>query len=909
MSQWVNKYVQKINETTVDRSIPLEILVKVFHVSKRDPEEHQLIRNRLIERYLGTVTNHATQFSQAAKIPLGDLLSEGNYLLAEYFSKPDALTQKSPVSNLITGIVRNGLVRYILNTILDNLDKEPLTNVPEINASSILKYNEQNSWKTIYSDFEEFDRTIRERLTESQYQLFTLHHTIYGVGMTLGEIKDYLGLKVSIQTMATRYRKAFLRVENVTGIDFSEAYSYLDFEFAEPEYSGSTIEHLNQQLVKKQGIDLSRLVTGLDLNAQEFYSFVRGACGVSMSKTQQQELMEQYSDSPPAKLVDTKTELNALREKIKGMLGLEPIEFMMYTNILEEDFVRFLQSQFPSVKEEKIRRIITLSQQEKSDKKEFPTERVELSEIELLDRVLNLLRQDRYNMYLSNAHPKLPERMKHAYFPLYIYNPSKCMSLLEEKLAEFSGSSMYNNIREVYDFFRKSEQLGIERLKTTLDDFQKIDVLTLAEKKRHILASETGVGKTLEIIAAAEYLDVERVLIITNKSSTTATWYSQIREHVGDEAVVITGDDKDKTPLMEKAKSSKWVVVTYETYQRMVDQFNTLKPQMVVVDEADIMNNPGSLRTQAILDTDAEYKYTVSGWIFKNKRSELWPILSWLYPSEFPFRKGFAQEYCRGEWGRLKLKYELSHRLIFRPKSLVLPHLGTPQMNTINVIMSPEEREQYEKAEANFVEWYTSNYETGLPSVVTMSKLHSLRRLALKPKFEVLYQTLDERHKEPNKSVVSCSYVDEAMKIAADLNEMGMKVGYFDGQTSGQGRHEVIDRFNRDPDYDVLVMTEAGGKSITLTSADYLYFFNPVWTHSLKKQIIDRLHRRGQTRGVHGYELITRGTLEENIAAKTEEKRKEYERTVMDTHGYTSWFEENQEDIINSVIGDLVKKR
>ncbi len=909
MANWATEYVQRIKETRVDKSMPIDVLQKVFRTSKRDSGESELIRNRFIENYLRTVANQATRFSQATNIPLEDLLSEGNYILVDYFSRSDSLPQKSPMSSLINGVVRKGLLDYSFNTISERLDTDRFTNVSGIIASSKRQYKTQDAWDSIYSNFEEFDRQIKKRLTERQYKAFSLYHPLYGIEMKQEEIaKNFGNPPTTRANVSNYYRKALLKVEKFLHIKFDKVGRHQDFEFAKPEYSSSTIEHLNEQLKEKLGIDMARLASGLSLTARELSSFIEMATGVSMNKSQQLELINQYRADYGEDSVSAKAEIDDLTERISGLLGLKPAEFMIYTGILEKDFVRYLKSQLPSTKEEKIRRVITLSQQERSDK-EFPTEKVEQEEIELLNRVLNLLCQDRHSAYLSSAHSTLPERLKHAYFPLYIEDPARCMGLLEDKLKEFSGTGVYHGIKQAYDFFRSSEQLEINRLKTPLDDFQKIDVLTLAEKKRHILASETGVGKTLEIIATAEYLGVDKVLIITNKSSTYDAWYNQIKEHIGDEAVVITGDDGDKMPLLERAKKNKWVVTTYETYRRMRDQFAEIKPQMVVVDEADIMNNPGSLRTEAILDTDAEYKYAVSGWVFKNRRSELWPILNWLYPSEFSFRYSFAREYSKGEWGRLKLKYELSHRLIFRPKSLVLPHLGTPEIHTLKVGMNPGQQEEYENAETNFVEWYNAHNKEELPSIVTLSKLHSLRRLALKPKFEVLYEKLADRHKVPNKSVVFCSYIDEARQISVDLNKLGMTVGYFDGQTSAQERQDVIAEFNQNPDYDVLVMSEAGGKSITLTGADAVYLFNPVWTHSLRKQIIDRLHRRGQTREVHAYELITQGTLEENIAGKTEEKRKEYQKTVMDRRGYASWFEENQADIIHSVIEDLIDKR
>lgn len=443
------------------------------------------------------------------------------------------------------------------------------------------------------------------------------------------------------------------------------------------------------------------------------------------------------------------------------------------------------------------------------------------------------------------------------------------------------------------------------RIKTPLDEFQKVDVLTMNNAGRHILASETGVGKSLEVIATAESLPVNRVLILTCKTSALSTWKKEITNHLGDEVIVITGDDSDKNSLFERARSSKWVVSTYEIHRIFPEKFRELYPDMIVIDEADVMNNPSSYRTKAICNTSAKYKFCVSGWVFRNKREELWPILNWMYPEEYPFRDQFVKKYCKDEWGRAKLKYDLASKLIYRPKSLVLPGLPPLEITTIPVSMTQEQTNKYKKAENKFIDWYQKNYHGSVPSGITMAKLHRLRREALKPKFNLLYGMLRERHKEPNKTVIFCSYIREAMRIAAAMSKVA-EVGYFDGSTYASERDETIVRFNHEPCPEILVMTEAGGKSIELVSADYLYLFNPVWTHSLRKQIIDRLHRRGQKRNVYVHEFITEGTLEENIIERTEQKKEEYEKTVIDTFGYSAWLEEGEENIINLVLKDIL---
>ena len=74
-----------------------------------------------------------------------------------------------------------------------------------------------------------------------------------------------------------------------------------------------------------------------------------------------------------------------------------------------------------------------------------------------------------------------------------------------------------------------------------------------------------------------------------------------------------------------------------------------------------------------------------------------------------------------------------------------------------------------------------------MPVGIAISKLHSLRRIALRPKFLQLYKI----GRQKGKTVIFCSYVDEAMQIAEDLSEE-FKVGYIDGTISAKERERIM---------------------------------------------------------------------------------------------------------------------
>ncbi|KAI9803647.1 MAG: TATA-binding protein-associated factor mot1 [Piccolia ochrophora] len=87
-----------------------------------------------------------------------------------------------------------------------------------------------------------------------------------------------------------------------------------------------------------------------------------------------------------------------------------------------------------------------------------------------------------------------------------------------------------------------------------------------------------------------------------------------------------------------------------------------------------------------------------------------------------------------------------------------------------------------------------------------------------------------------------------------------------DGGVEANRRQDIVNRFNSDPSYDVLLLTTSvGGLGLNLTGADTVIFVEHDWNPQKDLQAMDRAHRIGQKKVVNVYRLITRGTLEEKI--------------------------------------------
>jgi TATA-binding protein-associated factor len=87
-----------------------------------------------------------------------------------------------------------------------------------------------------------------------------------------------------------------------------------------------------------------------------------------------------------------------------------------------------------------------------------------------------------------------------------------------------------------------------------------------------------------------------------------------------------------------------------------------------------------------------------------------------------------------------------------------------------------------------------------------------------------------------------------------------------DGGVEAKNRQDIVNRFNGDPSYDVLLLTTSvGGLGLNLTGADTVIFVEHDWNPQKDMQAMDRAHRIGQKKVVNVYRIVTRGTLEEKI--------------------------------------------
>ena len=141
-------------------------------------------------------------------------------------------------------------------------------------------------------------------------------------------------------------------------------------------------------------------------------------------------------------------------------------------------------------------------------------------------------------------------------------------------------------------------------------------------------------------------------------------------------------------------------------------------------------------------------------------------------------------------------------------------------------------------------------------------------------KLQALATLLRERKSGGHKVLIFTQMTKMLDILEAFLNLYGYPYCRLDGTTKPEQRQIMMQRFNTDPRlFCFILSTRSGGFGINLTGADTVVFYDSDWNPAMDQQAQDRAHRIGQTREVHIYRLVCKGTIEENILKKSMQKR------------------------------------
>ncbi len=175
-------------------------------------------------------------------------------------------------------------------------------------------------------------------------------------------------------------------------------------------------------------------------------------------------------------------------------------------------------------------------------------------------------------------------------------------------------------------------------------------------------------------------------------------------------------------------------------------------------------------------------------------------------------------------------------------------------------------------------------------------------------KFDLLDELLGTALAEDGAVLVFTQYVAMARLVEQHLTRAGIAHQFLHGGTPVPEREAMVRRFqaadgSEDERVPVFLLSlKAGGTGLNLTRADHVIHLDRWWNPAVEEQATDRAYRIGQTKPVQVHRMVTRGTVEEKVAALLERKRDLADAVLQAGEGALT-------ELSNDDLRDLVRLR
>ncbi|XP_063931599.1 chromatin-remodeling ATPase INO80-like isoform X2 [Zophobas morio] len=169
----------------------------------------------------------------------------------------------------------------------------------------------------------------------------------------------------------------------------------------------------------------------------------------------------------------------------------------------------------------------------------------------------------------------------------------------------------------------------------------------------------------------------------------------------------------------------------------------------------------------------------------------------------------------------------------------------------------------------------------------------------------IVLDKLLKKLKEEDHRVLIYSQMTKMIDLLEEFVQL-RKYNYFrfDGSCKVELRRDMVSDFqNREDVFIFLLSTRAGGLGINLTAADTVIFYDSDWNPTVDQQAMDRAHRVGQTRQVTVYRLVAKGTIEEKILQRAQQKS-EIQNMVISGGTYKARLEPKTNEVVSLLLGD-----
>jgi len=463
-------------------------------------------------------------------------------------------------------------------------------------------------------------------------------------------------------------------------------------------------------------------------------------------------------------------------------------------------------------------------------------------------------------------------------------------------------------------------------VKTRLLPYQVRGVLFAACRGRVVLADDMGLGKTVQALAAVELLrrrkGIERVLVVA-PASVKYQWKTEIEKFTDLPAQVIDGLLPRRRALY--ADPAFFSLTSYELVLKDVRYMRELKPDLIVLDEAQRIRNWATATARTIKQLKSRYAFVLTGTPLENKLEELFSVVEFVDGRRLGPAFRFLHEHrMEDEKGRLlgyrgldRIHDRLAPILLRRTRAEVLKDLPERTDQVFRVPLTPQQAEPYyEQSDilaALMRKWERQGWLSEIDQKRILCCIQNMRMLCNStflfdkrthhsPKLQEFREIVRELAIEENRKVVVFSEYERMTHLAGDeLRKLGIGFVSLHGGVPSRQRGALMETFRNDPVCKVFLSTDAGGVGLNLQAASAVVNFEPPWNPARLEQRIGRVHRMGQSRPVHVVHMLTSESIEERVWETLRLKKSLFEGVFDSPTGEVSFAKLGRKTVLQAV--------
>jgi superfamily II DNA or RNA helicase len=446
---------------------------------------------------------------------------------------------------------------------------------------------------------------------------------------------------------------------------------------------------------------------------------------------------------------------------------------------------------------------------------------------------------------------------------------------------------------------------------------------------RVLLADEVGLGKTIEAgMVLKEYVlrgMAERILILC-PASLVGQWHDEMAAKF--DIDFATSHDA----LLRADPAAFWAqprVIASIAMARRKDHAEILAGldyDVIVADEAHHLRDQTSASYRLVNSLRKRFLLLLSATPVQNSLLELYNLLTLLQPGIFKTQKEFRAAYMvpgkpREPANRDKLRDLMRGVMVRNTRALAALRMPRRHASTLRATPGTAEAACYDDLTALVREVAAKegagDHRLSLQHLLTAAgsspaaSAAALARMAERHPTDTRWTALLARvravttgakeaamlrllaQNPAEKKLVFVHNRDSMRHLASQLTRRKLQFALFSGDMSGPRKDEAVEAF-RDQ-VPVLLCTESGGEGRNLQFCNTLINFDIPWNPMAIEQRIGRIDRIGQTREVFIFNLVTAGTIEDEVLRILDEKINMFELVVGEVGAILGEVDEQQQ--------------